>query len=428
MDGDGIHKLIIGPDEDALVLVKSRFGDNAMITGQRDMVEIRVGRTENGEDARTYLGTSLVELMAKAFSEIGRDAVVVSQRDVVELRVAAENSLDNDSSYMPPRSSALFQKAYGSVSTPTVEPIPKDIRSSSGTLNEKVLEDIYSRLNELQRLARSPDRPTVAEPLEGQYFRMIDNDVTEDIARHLVEKLQNDAGLFNMSDPESIRNAMLEAISRLIPVEGPIKLRGDGQPTVVMIVGPTGVGKTTSIAKLAMKFKISQRCRVKLITEDTTRPGAEEQLQSVAQLLSIPLTVADTVERMRGAIQMASDRDVILIDTAGRVPKSKQALDELAHFIEQVEPDEVHLALSSLSSYKQIVDTVKRFDKVKFDKIIFTKIDEATTYGLILNVAAHIDRGVSYITTGQDYMENLEEGDSRKLAELILSQEQQVDG
>ncbi|MBN1256648.1 MAG: AAA family ATPase, partial [Planctomycetes bacterium] len=270
--------------------------------------------------------------------------------------------------------------------------------------------------------ARRSDRPSVAEPLLDIYMKMLDNEVTDDIARHLVERLNNEISAAEMNKPDKVQEAVLAAIAMLMPVNGEIQLREDGKPTVVVVVGPTGVGKTTSVAKLATQFRVHHKRRVGLITEDTSRPGGMEQLRSVAQLLNIPLSVADTPERIRAAINQAQDREIVFVDTAGRVPKDTVSLKELAKMLEIVHPDEVHLALCGFSSHKHILDLLKRFGLVKFNRVLLTKLDEAITYGILMTIAAHMDCGLSYITTGQDYMENIETGNARMLARLVLGE------
>ncbi|MHC4870213.1 MAG: flagellar biosynthesis protein FlhF [Planctomycetota bacterium] len=434
MDKNNYRKFVGKTATQALSDARQSMGNDAVIISQRNLFEITASAEIDGALRQDkFYGATIVEAMSRVSEELGHHAGIVAQNDLIELTVApGEETGISQTKPSAAKGNVIIQKAYGAAMSAynkqnsTENGLPDMGHSSQGRglMSGAMLKEINDKLDELHRIARSPERPSVSSDLIDYYFNLVENDVTEDIARHLVEKMNNELDGTGGADPEKIRNAMLEAISRLIPVGGPIRLRGDERPTVVVLVGPTGVGKTTSIAKLAMQFKLQHKCRVGLITEDTSRPGAEEQLRSVAQLLSIPLTVADTVDRIKKAVSHSADRDIIFIDTAGRVPRNKESIQELAGFLDEIKPDEVHLALCGLSGCKHVLDTIRRFDVIDFDKLILTKLDEATTYGLILNIAANVDKGLSYITTGQDYMENIEAGNSDKLASLVLCSEQ----
>ncbi|MFH0911582.1 MAG: AAA family ATPase [Planctomycetota bacterium] len=416
---------------EAMVAAKAALGQDSILLEQRTVVEIAASLPGAEAKARRFVASTRAEALSAVRCAMGAEAVLLEERSLVEL--VAAPALQESEAPMPSGGNRLLKKTYGLAvpgeaaaspsaareGRPAAAGAPQHTRPAGG-LPPSVLTEIHEQLEEIRRLARQSDRPMVGEALLDLYLAMLDNEVSEEVARHLVERLNEEVDPALRNDPAAVREAMREAIARLIPVGGPIRLRGDGRPTVVAIVGPTGVGKTTSIAKLAMQFKVHHRYRVGLISEDTSRPGGGEQLRSVAQLLNIPLVVADTVDRVREAIARFRDREVILVDTAGRVPRNGAAVEELAAFLDEIDPDEVHLALCSLTSQKQVLDTVRRFDAVRFDRILLTKLDEAATHGLILNVAAHIDRGLSYVTTGQDYMEHIEPGDARRLASLVL--------
>ncbi len=413
---------------EAMEAAKAALGEDAVLLGQRSVVELTATSSSMDGATTCFYGGTRDQALEAMRSELGPDAVLVADRPMVELTAAPAHRGAGASGTGAAR---LLSRVYGAAASgggvSPSQPGPRE-EAPWSAMGAEVLEDIQARLEEIERLARCTDRPEVPQPLLDYYLRLVDNEVSEQVARHLVERLSHEIAPASLADREAVREAMLQAIAKLIPAAGPTRLRGDGRPTVVVVVGPTGVGKTTSITKLAMQFKMQHRCRVGLISEDRHRPGGSEQLRSVAQLLNVPLVVADTVDNVRAALRRAGDRDVILVDTAGRVPRNEASLRELAAFLDAIEPDEVHLALCSLSGAKQILDTVRRFDAVRFDHIMLTKLDEAVTHGLILNVAANVDRSLSYVTTGQDYMEHIEPGDPMRLAGLVLGQDEAAAG
>ena len=181
----------------------------------------------------------------------------------------------------------------------------------------------------------------------------------------------------------------------------------DGRPRTVALVGPTGVGKTTTIAKLAATFKLKQKLNVGLITLDTYRIAAVEQLRTYANIIGLPLHVLLTPEELSLALQplRASGPtrcDGVLIDTAGRSQRDDPRLAQLRTFIRAADPHEVHLVLSSTWSQAVLMDTVERFSSIRTDRIIFTKLDEAVSFGVMLNVASKVNKRLSYVTTGQE--------------------------
>lgn len=158
-----------------------------------------------------------------------------------------------------------------------------------------------------------------------------------------------------------------------------------------------------------------------LITIDTYRIAAVDQLRRYADIIGSPLKVVGTPDEMPGAIAAMADMDYILIDSAGRSPTDSLKLSELRGFLEAAKPDEVHLVLSTTSSPKCVELAVAAFSRVRVDKLLFTKIDEAASVGVVLNIARKVGKAMSYMTTGQDVPDDIEVVKGRKLAQLILS-------
>jgi flagellar biosynthesis protein FlhF len=198
----------------------------------------------------------------------------------------------------------------------------------------------------------------------------------------------------------------------------------------ICLIGPTGVGKTTTIAKLAAAFKLRQKQRVGLITIDTYRIAAVDQLRTYANIIGVPLKVVLTPAELASAMREMAESgcDSILIDTAGRSHADQLKLNELSQFIAAAGaagPTEVHLVLSSTTTQESMEAALEKFSAVKtggVDQIIFTKLDEAVSFGVLLNVARTASRALSYLTTGQDVPDNIEVGQPRRLARLILGE------
>ncbi len=199
---------------------------------------------------------------------------------------------------------------------------------------------------------------------------------------------------------------------------------GDGgRPLTIALVGPTGVGKTTTIAKLAAAYKLRQGKKVGLITSDTYRIAAVDQLRTYANIIGLPLKVALTPREMAGACGSLADCDVILVDTAGRSQHDKGRLEELAAFIDAATPDETHLVLSATVAEPVLAKAAERFAVLQPTRVIFSKLDEAVHFGVIVNTCRKVGMRVSYVTTGQEVPDEIELAQADRLARLVLDGE-----
>lgn len=280
--------------------------------------------------------------------------------------------------------------------------------------------NIKSMVSDLVKEMRSQRAPEITQDLLDYYLNLIQNQVADELAAELIKSIQTQIRHEHLRNPEFIRGKLAEQLERMLPVSGPIirtKLVG---PHVVALIGPTGVGKTTTVAKLAANLKLRENRRVGLITIDTYRIAAVDQLKKYADILGSPLQVVVTPEELRAAIQSMNDCDFVLIDTAGRSPTDTLKLNELKNFLTVAKPDEVHLVLSTTASQECIESAIARFSEVRVDKIIFTKLDEAVHVGVVLNVIRKVNKSLSYITTGQDVPDDIEVSQGRRLAQLIL--------
>jgi len=188
---------------------------------------------------------------------------------------------------------------------------------------------------------------------------------------------------------------------------------------VVMLIGPTGTGKTTTVAKLASKAMKDGK-KVGVISLDTYKIGAAEQIRIYSRMIGIPLDIVSNIEGLRKSIERFSDRDMILMDTTGQNPRESEYTDKLKEICGAGLPIETHLLLSTSSDCDFLMDTYRHYRTLPIDRIAFTKTDEAVKLGSIYNLCSLYRKPVAYITTGQRVPGNIEMVDSRKLTNLIL--------
>ena len=280
------------------------------------------------------------------------------------------------------------------------------------------VEDIKSAVTEIAQQLRFNQSPALPEHLKQAYLSLIDQDVTEQFAAELTESVYKSMPPAQLDKKEIIDRRLIEAIAASVKTGLAIRAKSR-RPRVIALVGPTGAGKTTTIAKLAAIEKFLNNAKVGLITVDTFRIGAIEQLRTFASIADIPMEVVYRPTEMNAALKKFSDKDVILVDTVGRSQKAKKDLSELKKFVDAARPDEVHLVLSASTSTRTLVDVVEKFRILHPNNVIFSKIDEAVTFGPLFNIAQRVNVNVSYLTTGQGVPDDIVAADGIKFASLV---------
>lgn len=242
------------------------------------------------------------------------------------------------------------------------------------------------------------------------------NGVSTDLIRKIIDTLNT---LPPQSDNQSINGRLGETLGRLIKFAGAPRLKKNS-PRIIALVGPTGVGKTTTTAKLAAMYALNRGNKVALITMDIFRVGAVEQLKTYSRIMGIPLEVASTPKELEKAVEKHSACDLIFIDTAGRSHKDKEKLDEMKSFLEHKIPVEVYLCLSATTKDRELEEILHRFSIFQISKVVFTKIDESESLGNMVNLLMKDNLSIAYFTTGQRVPEDIEVATSAKLADMIL--------
>lgn len=249
--------------------------------------------------------------------------------------------------------------------------------------------------------------------------KLLQADVLQPVAESLVRQ---DPVLYQwkgtLTEP-----AFTERLERLVEqglgkVSG-VALNGSA-PHVVALLGPTGVGKTTTIAKLAAYFSLQKGMRVSLITADTYRISAVEQLKTYAEIMGLQLEIVYAPQELAKALAKCKGSQLVLLDTAGRSPKNQEQLEELQLLLSQVPQAEKHLVLSLTTCNRDALEIAKRFSVCSPDKVLFTKLDEASRCGVILNVLQQFPMKLSYVTNGQNVPDDLQIVSPAWLAKELL--------
>ena len=386
------------------------------------------------------------EALTQVKSVMGPDAIILHtrtlqtrqwmglrRREIVEitagkgLNIGARNLRRQQSDARPSSPAATYARAARPSESPRTAAdgakslLETPAASSAALLSlSQEMSALRGMVKDLITQTRQQQSPNVPEDLFDYYMQLIGNEVAQELATDLVKSLQKQIRPEHLSQPEFVKEKLAEQVEKLLPTSGPLLRTKTQGPHIVALIGPTGVGKTTTLAKLAANLKLIEKHRVNLITLDTYRIAAVDQLKRYADIIGSPLRVVNGVDDLREAVAAMSDCDFLLIDTAGRSPNDALKLNELKGLLSAIEPDEVHLVLSTTASQECLQLAASRFGDVRVDKIIFTKLDEAAHVGVVLNVIRKINKSLSYITTGQDVPDDIEVGKGKRLAQLIL--------
>ncbi len=277
--------------------------------------------------------------------------------------------------------------------------------------------DRHSLVEQLATGAESePDWDT---GLLGLYQSLTAADVPADVARQWVQRVRREATDEERTGLPGWKACAARLIAREIACGAPWEFTA-GTPRVVALIGPTGVGKTTTVAKLAANSSLRERRRVGLITADNYRIAAVEQLRTYAEIIDLPLEVVSTPREMRRALDAFRGLELILVDTAGRSPGDELRLQELRSLLLEAQPDDVYLVLSSVASSAGLVRAAARFRALGATALLLTKLDEAEALGNVLPLLQASSLPLSFVSYGQSVPDDLAVADRHRLARRMV--------
>ncbi len=399
---------------------------------------------------KKYEAPTEQEALEKAKAELGKDVIITHitrikpkgffklfKKPIVEVTASVETETDyqrknlnaaqraNVNAYA--KNAADFTKVSKTGNFDAV--LSKDDEKSFPI--EQVLDSIQTMLD--KQTKETPAQETVSTRVEPEdkpeapsmtcirmiYNKLLSNEVEEVYANKLISEIES--VIKPDSDVKTVLSNIYQKLVLKLGQAQTIKIT-DGKTRFIFFIGPTGVGKTTTIAKLASSLKLGLKAKVALFTADTYRLAAIDQLRSYASILNIPLKVIYSEAEMKEAMEDFSGYDAVLIDTAGRTLKNKEQRDDIEKLIFSVpeEKRDVYLVLSATTKYKDLVTITEGYSEISDYSLIFTKLDETDCIGNILNVKMLTDAPLSYSTNGQNVPDDISRINPQSIAKQLL--------
>lgn len=365
---------------------------------------------------KKYVAPTMPEAMKQIRKELGVDAVILSSKEVQEggfLGFFKKNKIEVvaalDHNPVVPKS-----RTSGKLGEHT---------ANSSKLKASVETELISEMKNMRRMLenQSSQQNLSLFPLDYQvvYQHLLDQEVKKELATTIV---------MNVVEHHRDNKVLPDSVTIINDVKKEIESQLNGlsfkgiseNAKIVHFVGPTGVGKTTTIAKVAAKSILQDKKKVAFITMDTYRIAAIDQLKTYAKILNTPVEVAYSVEDYKNAIEKLRNYDLILVDTAGRNYRDEQYVKELSANLQHQENVNHYLVLSLTAKPKDIFDIYYNFHHIDIKGLIFTKIDETRQYGSLINIPLIEKIGIAYLTNGQEVPDNILNPTREIISDLLV--------
>ncbi|RSL33184.1 flagellar biosynthesis protein FlhF [Salibacterium salarium] len=375
---------------------------------------------------KKFTAKDMPEAMKKIRTELGDQAVILNSKHVdtggifgfftkksIEVIAAKDET--------PAPASDSRTKTEPDRPTPTVQSTTAPQQQTQVQPKEVLQDEVKELKNMIASLKEDQNTSTTGYPAPIQTLEaeLSEQEVQESIRYYIIKQLLSNWYRSNEEpDVKTVKEWAKTYLQEVFSASemGPVPT----SKKIINLVGPTGVGKTTTVAKIAAHYHLEEKKSVALITTDTYRIAAVEQLKTYAKILDIPVSVAYSMEDFRDAKEKFQDKDLILIDSAGRNFTNQLYVKELRKIINFDEDMTTYLVLALTSKYKDMKKIYEQFSLITIDRFIFTKKDETSYYGAMVNMMAQSSTGTAYVTHGQSVPDDIDTADSAKIAEWVV--------
>jgi flagellar biosynthesis protein FlhF len=384
---------------------------------------------------KRYIAKDMQEAVRKISNELGPDAVILQNKSVRQKGIKGllgKKVVEVVAAYEPARKKKANKAAdkqaesRQSAEADTIQPrIAEMEKSEAGEEKTSVLsrqmEELKEAVADFSNRIRIVNRETTltfTPDILSLYNGLIKHDVQEELSKEIAAQTQDVKSKREFDTKSIAQQLILDRLGEPMP----LKLKKFKQ-NVLLFTGPTGAGKTTTLAKLAGMLKFREKLDVAIINTDTYRIGAMEQIKIYSEIMDIPLVTAYNADELKNAVKALEHKDVVLIDTAGRSSREGTMKAELSQLIEASGADEVFLVISVSTGHSACRDIINSYSFIENYKLIITKLDEVSAWGNVLNIADYAQKSLSYITMGQNVPDDIRKADIQRLAENITGEE-----
>ncbi len=359
------------------------------------------------------------EAMKKIREDLGEDAVILNTKVITKRKLFG--LVKQKSFEVVAGIDELTQPAIHKVTSPVAvsAPVQERVQEDISQQLQREIEDLKRLMQTVQQQTKQPDiTPEALQPFLSYLHRQeLGEELITAIRDELFVHLENE-GNITVKDFEEISGTVIKKALQHLPMGGISFTKKQ-----VHVLGPTGVGKTTTIAKMAARAVLQEKKKIGFITTDTYRIAAIEQLKTYAGLLQAPVEIAYNLEDYNNALTKLSHLDVIFVDTAGRNYKESKYVEDLRALIDYNEDAESFLVLTTTAKESDMVAVIDQFIDIPVEKFIFTKVDETNSIGTIINLMLKYNKGLAYYTDGQEVPEDIEEATIDNLLHLLFKGE-----
>lgn len=410
---------------------------------------------------RKYQAETENEAILKAKEDLGGEAVVMNMKTIkprglmklfkktyVEVTAALEDEKEEKTVAAASRADepmSVDAQKEGAVYIPSGEKYPQSTGKDNPIIRElerrekenRRTDALEEKLSDIQKMLQekldNEDQKQEEEKNQQQeaesdiemytklvYNKLLEQEVDEKYANQIVDEI--DKNIKKEAGLDYVLSTVYQKMILKLGEAKPIVL-GKKLPKVVFFIGPTGVGKTTTIAKIASKFTLEEKKKVAMLTADTYRIAATQQLETYAKILDVPFKIIYTPEEIERSVEEYKNYDLILVDTAGHSHQNEQQLSDIKKLLASVkdeEQKEIFLVLSSTTKYKDLLSIADSYTEIEGYKLIFTKLDETTCFGSILNLKLYTEAELSYLTCGQNVPDDIEKLDAQRIVKQLL--------
>lgn len=364
---------------------------------------------------KKYIAPSLKEATQQMKLELGIDAIILGTR-------VLEGDKRFNLKKMYEITAGIDQPAKSNVNSHIEQKIPssENYKSELEALTKKIYQRTEVSFDSGERKNKNYRAASSVKTFEREITEIAEtlqlHEIQKNIANTLIKHLSNSSGFV---DESGLENYLLSTMASMIPTTS---FKVNKKKThKIALVGPTGVGKTTCIAKLAVISKIIHKLNVGLISIDTYRLGAIDQLRIFSEISDIEMAVAYEPEEIPKLIKKFKNKDLIFIDTVGRSQNSKKNLEAIKAHLDAAQVDETVLVVSATSSTRTLNDVAEKFKDLRYSSVIFSKVDEAVSYGNIMNLAVTHNVPVMFLTNGQVIPDDIVSVTPAFLANLVYT-------